>query len=112
MRDSGTTIGGRHAYAAERVLLLIACSEWGGNKAKPGLVMTKEAIAHELGVCTDTISRAITKLHRNGLIERIARGSQSGASLPNRYRATDQGMIEASRLVRRMAAPKKAASRR
>lgn len=99
--NTGRLVGGRRASATGRVLVLIASSEW-GSETRRGLIMTKRAMAQELGLCTDTIARAVTTLCRDGLIERTARGTQTGASLPNRYRATDKGLVEAARIIRCM----------
>ena len=110
LADDVPRIHGRHAFSNERVLVLIAFGTAGGSARGPvpaadnadGLVMAKADMAKMLGVCEQSINRSISKLVKLKHVERVPRAGDTGASLANLYRATPDGVREASRLMAAM----------
>lgn len=75
--------GDRHAFVHERVLALIERD----TEATGSSCFTKRSLAEALGCNTRSVDRAITRLQREGAIERIPRYGANGAQLGNAYRA-------------------------
>lgn len=98
-------LGARHAFAHEQLLILIALGgvpKCAGDLERFGtgtVSMPKQQIARELGTCSKTVERSVHRLLLDGLIERVARTSESGATMCNEYRLTDDGWDAARRLV-------------
>lgn len=91
-----TRINGRHAFAHERVLALIARE----TEQRESVTFSKADLARRLGCCDRTLSRALLRLRREGLITSEAAFGETGAQLGNVYRATPEGMALARTFTR------------
>ncbi len=97
-----TQVGGRHAFAHERVLVFIALE----TRLEGKVGCSKREIADMLGVNMRTIDRAVKRLRSTGDIESVACYADTGAQLGNEYRATPQGTERADDIIARAFAVK------
>lgn len=96
-KEMPSQIGGRHTFAHERVLVLIA-----GNTRDHGCMsLSKREISEVLHLNPRTVDRALMQLRHAGSIESIPRFSESGSQLGNEYRATEAGVMRAMEVVAR-----------
>ncbi len=78
-----TEINGRHAFVHERLLELIE-----RETASRGLALfSKRDAARALGCSEQSLSRAVTRLRREGKIESIPRYDANGGQMASAYRA-------------------------
>ncbi len=88
LRGIPTKRGGRRAFVHERVLALIARE----TMSSGSVTFSKAELAARLGCCDRTLDRALLQIKREGLVETGPRYTETGAQLPNSYRATEQGL--------------------
>lgn len=91
-----TRINGRHAFTHERVLELIVRE----TELRESVTFSKADLARRLGCCDRTLSRALLRLRREGLISSEATFGPTGAQLGNVYRATPEGIALAHTFTR------------
>ena len=90
-----TMVNGRHAFADERTLVLIARETECGE----GILLSKREIAERFEMNQRSIDRALTRLRRDGLVVSTPQFNDAGAQVGNVYRATEAGMERAVALT-------------
>lgn len=90
-----TMVNGRHAFADERTLVLIARETERGE----GILLSKREIAERFEMNQRSIDRALTRLRRDGLVVSTPQFNDAGAQVGNVYRATEAGMERAVALT-------------
>ena len=99
-------IDGRHTYAWERVLIYLAQTGGDGD----GSIVSKGEVAGALGLSPNTTDYAMTLLRRRGLVSASQRHAPDGGQLANVYRLTQEGVLEAARLMLRALTPRASAA--